>query len=463
MLMKRTLLIIGLGMSVLGGSLVAAEFKVGVGRAIITPPLPFWLTGYAARTNPASGKLHDLWAKALAIEDRQGGRVVIVTTDLIGLPRQVSDEVAARVQKNHRLLRSQLVLNSSHTHSGPVVGSNLSVMFDFNQEETRKSEEYTAKLTATLVRLVGDALGDLAPARLSSGHGMADFAMNRREPTQQGVRIGLNRGGPVDHDVPVLTVTTLEGKLRAVLFGYACHNTTLGGDFYQVNGDYAGFAQLELEGKHPGATALFFMLCGGDQNPQPRGKTELAQQHGKSLADAVERSLEGELRPIRAPIRTAYTVTDLEFAPHNRRTFETDLAGKDRFRQRRAKLMLAAYDQGKPITHVGYPIQAVRLGHEWTLLALGGEVVVDYALRAKKEYAAENMIVAGYCNDVMCYIPSLRVLIEGGYEPVDSMIYYGCPGPFADSVEERVFTAVHQVMKRVGVKTPQRQRSVISD
>ena len=445
-------------MLILGGSLMGAEFKAGLGRALITPPLPFWLSGYASRTNPASGKLQDLWAKALALEDRRGGRVVIVTTDLIGLPRQVSDEVAAQVQKNHGLLRSQLVLNSSHTHSGPVVGSNLSVMFDLNDEERRGSEEYTSKLTGALIRVVGVALNDMAPARLSAGHGMADFAMNRREPAAQGVRIGLNRSGPVDHDVPVLTVTTMEGKLRAVLFGYACHNTTLGGDRYLVNGDYAGFAQLDVESKHPGATALFFILCGGDQNPQPRGTPELAMQHGKSLADAVERSLDGELRPVRAPIRTAWSMTNLEFAPHNRQTFEADLNGKDRFRQRRAKLMLAAYDRGKPITRLAYPVQAVRLGHEWTLLALGGEVVVDYALRAKKEYAAENMVVAGYCNDVMCYIPSLRVLKEGGYESVDSMIYYGCPGPFADTVEERVFSAVHRVMKRVGVKAPQASR-----
>lgn len=456
--MKRARLTVGLGMLILAGSLMGAEFKAGVARAIITPPLPFWLSGYASRTNPASGKLHDLWAKALALEDRRGGRVVIVTTDLIGLPRQVSDEVAAQAAKKHGLARSQLVLNSSHTHSGPAVGSNLSVMFDFNDEEKRRRDEYANNLTSTLIRVVGDALSDMAPARLSTGHGMADFAMNRREPTVQGVRIGLNRTGPVDHDVPVLTVTTMEGGLRAVLFGYACHNTTLGGDRYQVNGDYAGFAQLDVESRHPGATALFFILCGADQNPQPRGKPELAMQHGKSLADAVERSLEGELRPVRAPIRTAYTTTNLEFAPHKRQTFETELAGNDRFRQRRAKLMLAAYDRGEPITHVAYPVQAVRLGREWTLLALGGEVVVDYSLRAKKEYPAENMVVAGYSNEVMCYIPSLRVLIEGGYEPVDSMIYYGCPGPFADSVEERVFSAVHQVMKRVGVKLPPADR-----
>ena len=95
-----------------------------------------------------------------------------------------------------------------------------------------------------------------------------------------------NPEGPVDHDVPVLRVETPDGKLRAVVFGYACHNTTL--QFYQWCGDYAGFAQKYLEEKHPGATALFWMGCGGDANPLPRSKVELCKKYGRELADAVE-------------------------------------------------------------------------------------------------------------------------------------------------------------------------------
>ena len=90
-------------------------------------------------------------------------------------------------------------------------------------------------------------------------------------------------------------------------------------------------------------------------------------------------------------------------------------------------------------------MQAVRFGRDLTLLALGGEPVVDYALRLKRELPGENLIVAGYCNDVMCYIPSRRVLPEGGYEAVDNTIYYGQPGPFAESVEEAIVAAVRRV------------------
>jgi neutral ceramidase len=430
----------------------AAGFRAGLGRVKITPEAPIWMSGYAARSRASEGVEQDLWAKALALVDAKGNRVVLVTVDLIGLPRAISDEVAARVKGKYGLERSQLVLNASHTHCGPAVRQNLAVMYDLDAENRDRVEAYGAALSDSLVHVIGAALDTLAPADLAVGHGTAGFAVNRREPTAQRFRIGVNPRGPVDHDVPVLKVTAPDGSLRAVLFAYACHNTTLGADFYRINGDYAGRAQAELEQAHLGATAMFFMLCGGDQNPNPRGTLDLVDQHGRALAAEVSRVLDTRLRPVRPPIRTALEVVQLEFAAHTRAVFAQETQHSDRFRQRRAHLMLAAYDGEKPVRQTPYPVQAVRFNRDLTLLALGGEVVVDYAARTKREFPQENLIVAGYCHDVMCYIPSRRVLREGGYEAVDSMIYYGQPGPFAESVEEAIAAAMHRVMKRVGAK-----------
>lgn len=433
----------------LASILSAADYKAGVARLIITPEKPVYLSGYATRTHPSEGRIHDLWAKALAIEDRKGGRVVMVSTDLVGLPRSITDLVAARVLKEYSLDRARLVINSSHTHTGPLIRGNLANMFALSAEEQQRVDEYSRQLTDKLVAVVGAALGDLAPANLSFGNGVASFAMNRREPTATGIKNGLHPRGPTDHDVPILKVTAPDGKLRAVLFGYACHNTTLTGEFYQFSGDYAGFAQIELEKANPGASALFLMLCGADQNPQPRSKLEYAQKYGADLAAEVNRVMTGQVEPVRGAIRAAFQTVDLEFAVHTRQTFESRLKEANVFRVRHAKAMLATYDQGYPIRRYPYPVQAIGFGKDLTLVALGGEVVVDYVLRIKKEYGSKRIIVAGYSNDVMSYIPSLRVLKEGGYEASDAMLYYGLPGPYNDDVEDQIFRTIGQVMKRV--------------
>ena len=430
----------------------ASDYKAGTASIIITPQGPIALSGYASRNHPSEGVVQDLKARALVIEDRQGHRAAILTADVIGLPRSITDVVAARVEKQYGLDRSGLVINCIHTHTGPAIANNLNIMFDLSAEERDTIRRYSLKLTDDLVLLTGMAIQNLAPVRLSFASGQAHFAVNRREPGPKGIKLGVNPGGPTDPDVPVLKVSAPDGSLRAILFGYACHNTTLTGDFYKISGDYAGFAQTGIEKAHPGVTALFMELCGADQNPNPRGTLELAEQHGSTLATEVMRVASAKMRNVQGSIRAAFQIVDLPFAYHTRDVFEARLNDKNPIRVRHAQAMLRTYDEGRPIRSYPYPVQAVQFGKDLTLLALGGEVVVDYCLKAKQEFGAQNLIVAGYSNDVMSYIPSLRVLKEGGYEVNDSMIYYGLPGPYSEEVEDRIFGTIRQVMKRVGRK-----------
>jgi hypothetical protein len=427
-----------------------ASFKAGVGRVDITPDGPIWLNGYAARTHPSDGVLQRLWAKALALDTGLRSRIVIVSTDVLGVPRAVTDAAVQRAARKHLLSPSQILINSSHTHTGPVVWFNLINLTEFPPAEQAKLEEYQHKFTDDIVAAIDAAMRDLAPASIEYAAGNADFAINRRQAASSSVKIGLNPGGPVDHSVPVLKITGADGKLRAVLFGYACHNTTLTAEIYQLSGDYAGFAADDLERRHPGATALFLMLCGGDQNPNPRGTVELGRKHGETLAAEVDRVMNGPMQAIEGPVRAAFERTTLQLAPRSREDFQAEMKSPLAAAGRRARMMLNRLDAGKTIDRIEYPVQAVRFGHSLTLVALGGEVVVDYDLRIKREYPGEPIIVAGYSNDVMCYIPSVRVLKEGGYEANDSMIYYGQAGPFAGDVEERIFASVHRVLKSVG-------------
>jgi neutral ceramidase len=413
------------------------------------------MSGYASRNRASEGVIAPLYARALAIEG-SGGRVVIVSTDIIGLPADVAAEVASRARKEFGVERARLLLNSSHTHTGPVIRTGLASMFNLPPGEEARLREYSVKLVDNLVAAIGKSIADLAPAEIAYGSGRAEFAMNRREPTAKGMRIGTNPSGPRDPDVPVIRVTAPDGRLRAVLFAYACHNTTLTGDTYRISGDYAGFAEARLERAHPGATAMFLELCGADQNPEPRGTVELAQRHGEQMAAEVDRVIGGKLQPLGGPVRAAYVVTSLAFAPHPRAEYEAEANNPKAppAALHRARTMLKAMDSGHPIRETPYPVQTIRFGSGLTLVALGGEVVVDYALRAKREYPGEPLVVAGYSNDVMCYIPSERVLKEGGYEAADSMMYYGQPGSFAPGVESRVFEAIHTAMKRVGRTLP---------
>lgn len=426
-----------------------AQFSAGIARIQITPETPVWLSGYAARTRPADEVLHDLWAKAVVISDNKKNCIVIVTLDIIGLSHGLSEEIISRVIEKHGLTRSQVLINSSHTHSGPVIWPSLSMMFELGIDDKKALIKYSKMLADDIIEVIDMAFLDLKPSTLSTAHSEADFAVNRRKSGENGVVIGVNNEGPVDHDVPVMMIES-DGKLRAVLFGYACHNTTL--DIYQVNGDYAGFAQVEFEKVYPGVIAMYMAGCGADQNPNPRRTVELAIQHGRDLSRAVQMAVEGERNILKPPLRTSFTSAQLDFLPVSQDEFREEIFTGDRFGSGRATFMLEALDKGYDIGQMSYPVQVVRFGKGFTILALAGEVVVDYSINTKRRYSNENLFVAGYSSEVQCYIPSARILNEGGYEPETSMIYYGLPGPFDGHVEEKVFNAIDYVMKKAGAK-----------
>jgi hypothetical protein len=435
-------------------SQVNAGFRAGVARKVITPDTAVYLSGYAARTKPSEGILHDIWAKALVIGEDDNISIIIVTIDIIGLSHELSEEISNRVIEKYGIDRSRLLLNTSHTHSAPVIWPSLSMMFELSTGDLQALIKYNRRLADDIADVIDMAVKDMKPANLYVAHGSANIAINRRQPTEKGVIIGVNNEGPVDNDVPVLKVETPEGKIMAVLFGYACHNTTL--DIYQVNGDYAGFTQIEIEKANPDVIAMFLEGCGADQNPNPRRTVEFAMQHGKTLAGAVQKVLSGEFKPVRPPVRTYFTKTSLEFSAFNPEQYKEEILSGNRYMRRRASFLLEAIDKGYDVSTLSYPVQAVRFNNDFTILALGGEVVVDYSLKAKGRYPNENMFVAGYSTEVQCYIPSARVLKEGGYEPETSMIYYGLPGPFAGNVEEKVFSAIDLVMKKTGAKPPRK-------
>lgn len=463
MTQMRTLGIVGL-LVVSGQFAAAAQWRVGVARTDITPAQSLWLAGYGNRKHVADGAVHPLWAKAMTVADQSDHRVVIVTLDLIGdnFERSVGDAIGAGVAQRTGIARQNIVLNFSHTHCGPVthVGDGAIVTYHVDDRQRAALDAYTRELERKLINLVAEAFSHLVPAELAFGQGSAKFGVNRRSLRDGRFVIAPNTKGPVDPVVPVLRVRTQGGQLLAVLFGYACHNTTLGGDFYKYCGDYAGFAQIALETEYPGATAMFMQGCGGDINPEPRGRLELAEQHGKSLATAVRRVLDQDMHSVQGPLAVAFTRVDLPFVdgPSKQELQQRRHQGSV-FDQRLAAVLIQRIEQhGKLATGYPCPVQVIRFGDDLSIVGLAGEVVVDYALRLRQLFAAQPVWIAGYCNEVFAYVPSERVLVEGGYEGGDSMKYFGWHGPFKPGVESRVVDTVKELMDRTSTATVRGRR-----
>lgn len=457
---------------------LSAGLELGLARRDITPDAPLRLSGYGNRAVPSQGVDTPLHVRALALRETGGPVHLLLSVDTIGFSAALTQEVLQAVEARHGVSRSRLAICCTHSHTAPHLSRGLDNLFStpLTDEERAAATAYTDRVRDECVAAAGDALAALAPGRLFLLTGRATFARNRRV-LKEGVWTGFgeNPEGPVDHSLPVLAITAADGQtLRGLIFNYACHCTTFGGDYNRVNGDWAGYAAEYLEAAYPGTIALCAIGCGADQNPErdPQRALDIARMQGRQITEEVQRLLrEGPRREITAAPRASFGFAGL---PIDRPSVE-DLkkALEDRRPQvrRHAEVMLDIHARmGRLPETYPMPIQVWRFADQFAMVFLGGEVCVDYAHRIRRELtpklasppaepstdkdAPQPVWVTAYANDVFGYVASERMRAEGGYEVDFSMIYYLQPGRWSSGTEEVILRRVHELFEQRGGDEP---------
>ena len=197
---------------------------------------------------------------------------------------------------------------------------------------------------------------------------------------------------------------------------------------------------------------MFVAGCGADQNPLPRRTVELSEGYGRKMATAVDEALNGDMQQVKGNLQTEYKEISLAYRRlPSREDLEKDLTSANRYYVSRAQMLLNTLDADGKLepAYSHYPVQAWGIGDEARWVFLGGEVVVDYSIRLRDEFDGRRLWVASYTNDVMAYIPSERVLMEGGYEGGGAMVYFGLPSAWADGVEDKIVNAVKDQMQAI--------------
>lgn len=398
-------------------------FNVGTGKAVITPPLGTLLSGFGHRDHGAEGVLDDLELRTFWFEESSGshrntpdiaasdgssGPVCIISADLIGFDAPLTAQLREDLSQAYGVAPEAVLLAASHTHSGPQTSATLAAAGGL------PVPEYIATLRERVVAAVGEARQRARPATLHGGRGVLEdgFAINRRRKENGRVLNAPNPPGVKDDEVIALTAKDVEsGEVVAVLYHFTCHPTTMGD--YRITGDYPGAARRLVEAALPGASAGFLPGCFGDIRPNctilgakrfRRGTPEDVAAFGAALGTEV--------------VRIATKGSDASFAPHVR-TWADEI-----------ELPLEAAGESRNLS-----IQRLDLAENLTLIAMGGEVCVDFGHVIKGLNPDAYLIPVGYANGLIGYISSARLFPEGGYEPDSSYKVYGLPSPFHPSID----------------------------
>lgn len=424
---------------------------VGVASIDITPTKAVRLHGFprGVRSTSNNEVTQRIYAKALAIGADSEDPVLLLTTDLLGVSKEIVDELFERLRTEVGFGgdRTRLAVTATHNHSAPAISS--VAPYVFRQIPSKKDSEemaiYRRFLMDQLVEVSRQALLNREPTTLQYGKGETDFAVFRRLVEKgEWVGFGENREGPVDHDVPVLSVRDKQGKLKAVWASYACHGVCWREP--SVHGDWMGVAQAEVEKYYPGSVALITIGCAGDQDPvNATGGDPVTP--GKAMAAELIRVL-GE------PGKSISGVPESRLI-----RFELPLQeapGIDYWAERKDWYGQTAYkalQDGEALpSSIPYVVQTWNFGEDLALIFLAGEVGVEYGLTLKEKLHADRIWVNAYSNAMPAYIPAANYIFEGGWEVDGSRVNYGLPARLDPKAEPLLIDKVIEIVPEAFVK-----------
>ena len=427
--------------------------KVGVAKVDITPKTAIRLSGYAARDNAETHHVfHNLFAKAIAFGNDQQQPSIFITVDLLSIPRRVTELVTNAIKHKANIKSSNISIAATHTHGGPEVGSlfnHLLCLGDYPNtyhfsdsllglKELIHLAEYLELLVQKLVDLAIESLNNRRDCIVSWGMGELTFAVNRR-----------THAGPVLNMMPLMRITDHNGKLQAILINYACHGITLGPDVNEIHGDWMGEAQKLIEQLYPGVLCLISIGCAAELHPIKQGSKEHIIEYSMEIAKQVEQLINAELHPINTPPKIAAKWISLPFekVPTIPELIKT--AKENTIKGYYSRLALERIARGEKLPKkIKYPIQVWNFDDQLLMINLGGEVALDYSTRLQQELHNIPIWINSYSNDVSCYIPSKRLLAEGGYEAVDSMYWYDKPTKFSAKIENKIIKTVLKLIAK---------------
>lgn len=435
---------------------MASSLKFGCASEVITPDSPVFMHGYGAREQKSDGVHDDLYVKAVLLEANK--QLLILTIDALGSDRSFVDGIKDALLEAFGLEHDQVLINFSHTHHS-VFFTGLDAdkrrgAYSISQDRWPESEsevDYTEdeklyrSMRDTIIKMTHNCRRNLMEGELYVGRMHSDFAVSRRKPDSNGtIEWRPNYDAEIDKELLVLKLTDLAGKVKGILYNYGCHTTAMGAQL-KLSNDFAGKTSSVLEEAYPGATALFLQGCAGELKPLKSAdgdkfkalSYEEMEQAGTDLANDVLKLLaDGTFEKIQCDFRTAL-VDPLLYTEQTEASFYEPIANESTslFYRNAAKRTIEAIQNGSIKDRLPHYICLWHLDANTRLVAMEGEVSTEYSLLIKRLLRPYTTLTLGYTNGVYCYIPTRKMIREGGYE-ASCNFFFNLRGPWVPEIED---------------------------
>ena len=411
--------------------------KFSVSKQSITPAWPVNMGGYAFRTEKSKGVYEEIYSRCFLLDDGNG-RTLIVALDIVGLDREFVSKVKNKIEKAFGLKSEDILIHCTHSHSGPST-------FPFPTFFSKPEKEYMDYLDQKIMVSVEKCMASTREGEVFVGSGETFIGMNRRWKTETGYMLKPNEKGSVDRNLTVLTVKNRRKEIEVVLFSCACHPTVMSYENLMISADYPGAACKYIEMLFPGCTAVFIQGAGADINPAVVTADRAYRKRyfsdvefmGRIIANDVANIVRLGMENICISLMNMLENISLPLDEFSENIFNDMLInGNETQKEYAANIFRFMESKEKPAREVDFQVGIYQLSPKFRIAALEGEICHGYGAGIRSLFGKGMTLVSGYSNGIISYIPTRKILMEGGYEAIANCSTYGLPACFEGNVEE---------------------------
>jgi len=412
----------------------------------ITPDIPVALVGFSFRNHKGEGIHDDTYASVVVMQANEP--VIIIALDVCFGDLNFANGIKEAIREKYGLSQDKVIINYSHTHSAvAIMGEGAErASVQGNDEDYAEKIKYYIMVKSKIMGMLEKGFANLTEGDIYICKGESTFGVSRRYPSDEGIlwKPYFNEDF-MDKDLFLLKFVDSDGRIRGLIYNYACHPTAMGSNNYLVSADFPGVVRRVLEEENPGMSVVFLQGCGADIKPyisaedgRFKGCTfDELEQAGRRLANEITQYISRpEWRRINAAFRTGFSEVKLYTEVWDKAKWQTvlDDPKEPDYRKKSIEKLLIDMKENRVKNYLPFYMSFLKLDEKTCFICMENEVVTDIGKEIKNLFD-EDVITLAYSNSRSCYIPTKKIIQDGGYEG-ESFKAARLAGPFVPEIED---------------------------
>lgn len=369
----------------------------------ITPQYQIELSGYENRVGKLSNEITNQLEANIVILDN----IIFISVDTLYITSYVKQQLITKLKLNEE----NIFISATHTHFAPALDKTKIRLGKVDD----KYVEFLIKKIDEAITLSFNNTADINDCNIEYGTSLAHHSMNRRYKENNKVILKPNLNGYKDETIHTIIIKEND-SVKSIIVNYACHPVSSLNKL-AISSDFIGDIRKHLRKLYKNNTLpiLFFQGFSGDVRPC-------------SIYDNAKRFIDFQKKDLK--LWKNSLIKYVEYALNNVVYKLNTISINSSIDKLDCSSIIKSNSYANDV--VFHKIEIANI----LIIGISSEIVSEYSDYIKKKYKNQFCIPVSCVNGSFGYIPTDKMIKDGGYESSDFFNAFGIDAKFLTKIEK---------------------------